>query len=212
MTRLMTRLPTMKTPRHTLLTLSLLAVAPVGAQSLSITPAPGLWEVDSRMSVNGQDLGALMRSSMQDMLKSLPADQRAMAEQMMQARGMPGIGGKKQDCLTAAEAARRSDPKQMLADLQKDSPQCRYEPVKASGGTLSFKGRCQDPEGFTGDITGEFSLTSSKAWTGRWSGQGRMQGAEDMPGLARKADGTVDFGWTGSGRWLAASCGNVKPK
>jgi hypothetical protein len=202
----------MKNHRHTLLALSLLAAVPAMAQTLSIVPTPGLWETDSQMSLNGQDLGALMRKSMDDMLKSLPADQRAMAEQMMKGRGMPGMGGKAQDCLTAAEAARRSDPEQLLAELQKDSPQCRYEPVKVDGASLSFKGRCQDPEGFTGDITGEMTLTSPKAWTGRWAGVGRMRGAEQIPGLTVTNPGQVNFGWTGSGRWVAASCGSVPPR
>jgi hypothetical protein len=199
----------MKTHRYTLLALSLLVAAPALAQTLSVTPTPGLWETDSQMTINGQDLGALMRKSMDDMLKSLPADQRAMAEQMMKGRGMPGMGGKEQDCLTAAEAARRSDPQQLLAELQKDSPQCRYEPVKVNGASLSFKGRCQDPEGFTGDITGEMTMTSAKAWTGRWGGVGRMRGAEEIPGMNLPADGNINFGWTGGGRWLAASCGSV---
>ena len=198
----------MKTHRHTLPILTLLMAAPALAQTLSITPVPGLWETDSQMTVNGQDLGATMRKSMDDMLKSLPADQRAMAQEAMKGQGM-AFGGKEQDCLTAADAAQRADPKQLLAELQKDSPQCRYEPVKASGASLSFKGRCQDAEGFTGDITGEMTMTSPKAWTGRWAGVGRMSGAEQIPGLTVADPGKVNFGWTGSGRWVAASCGSV---
>jgi hypothetical protein len=198
----------------TLLTTSLLAALaalPAQAQSLGTAPAPGLWESEGRMTVNGQDLGALMRQSMEAALKDMPADQRAMAEQMMKAQGA-AFGGKEQDCLTPTEAARRTDPRAVLADLQKDSPQCRYEAVQVSGSTLSFKGRCNDPDGFSGDITGEFTMNGPKAYTGRWGGTGRMANAEQIPGLKVAGDGRVQFGWTGSGRWLAASCGAVKPQ
>jgi hypothetical protein len=33
-----------------------------------------------------------------------------------------------------------------------------------------------------------------------------MAQAEEMPGLKIGADGRVQMVWTGSGRWLAASC------
>jgi hypothetical protein len=111
--------------------------------------------------------------------------------------------------LTAAEAARRNDPQRLLADLQRDSPRCRYQPLELRGATLSFKGRCDDPEGFSGDVSGEMTLTDAKGWKGRWGGVGRMNGADELPGVRVGADGRVDFGWTGSGRWLAAACGNV---
>lgn len=192
-----------------LISLALVAL-PAAAQTLSPTPAPGLWETDSKMTVNGQDLGALMRQGMQAAMKDLPADQRAMAEQMMKGQALPG--GKQQSCLTPAEAAKRSDARTALAELQRESPSCRYEPVKVGGATMSFKGRCDDPEGFTGDVTGEFTMNGAKAWTGRWSGNGRMAQAEEIPGLKVAPDGRVQFGWAGSARWLAADCGAVKPR
>lgn len=194
------------------LMLILLAAVPATAQPLSPAPDPGLWESEGKMSVNGQDLGALMQAAMAEMLKGMPADQRAMAEQMMKAQGGPLAGGKQQECLTPAAAARRTDAKQFLAELQKDAPECRYEAVKVSGATLSFKGRCNDPDGFSGDITGEVTMGSSRAWTGRWGGTGRMGGAEQIPGLKMPADGRAKFEWVGSGRWLSASCGAVKPE
>lgn len=186
--------------------------APAAAQTLSPAPEPGLWETQSKLTVNGQDLAAAMQAAMAAALKEMPPDQRAMAEQMMKAQAA-AFGGTRQECLTAAEAARRIDARTILADLQEDSPQCRYEPVKVSGGTVAFKGRCTDPDGFTGDVTGEMSMTSAKAWTGRWSGTGRMAGdMGSMPGLKIGADGRVQMAWAGSGRWVAASCGNVRPQ
>lgn len=194
---------------HALSTLLLLVALPAVAQNLSPAPQPGLWESGGKMTVNGQDLAALMRQAMQAAMKDMPADQRAMAEQMMKAQG---LDGRQSECMTAAQAAARTNAQAVLAELQKDSPSCRYEAVKVSGPTLSFKGRCADPEGFSGDVTGEFTMTSERAWTGRWGGVGRMANAEEIPGLKLPADGRARFEWTGSGRWLAAACGAVKPR
>jgi hypothetical protein len=165
------------------------------------------------MSVNGQDLGALMRQGMEQALQQMPPAQRAQAEQMMKAQGGPTtVGGKQQECLSPADAAKATDPKQVLADMQDDAPQCRFEPVSVSGSTMRFKGRCTDADGFSGDIAGEFTLTSDKAWSGRWGGQGKMAGADEFPGFSQGAGGQVDYRMSGSGRWLAGSCGAVKPR
>lgn len=187
--------------------LALCAALPAWAQQ----PAPGLWETDWKTVVNGQDLGALMQRAMADAIKAMPAAQRAQAEQMMKEQAN-AFGGKDKDCLTPEEAARMADPQKMLAEMQKDAPHCRFEPVKVAGGNVSFKGRCNDPQGFSGDISGEFKLDGAKAWSGSWGGKGRLAGIEGVPGLAVPADGRVDYRASGSGRWLAASCGAVKPK
>lgn len=190
-----------------------LFAVPAAAQTLNPAPAPGLWETQFKLTVNGQDLGAAMNNAMAAAMKDLPPDQRAMAEQMMKAQGGAMMGGPQQECLSAETAKRRSDARTMLADLQEDSPDCRYEPVKISGGTVSFKGRCTDPDGFTGDVVGEMTMSSAKAWTGRWTGTGRVAGdMGGMPGLQVGPDGRVQMAWNGSGRWLGASCGNVKPE
>jgi hypothetical protein len=197
----------------TLASLTLLGLAAAQAQTLSPAPLPGLWETDWKMTVNGQDMGAMMRQAMEQALKQMPAAQRAQAEQMMKAQGGPmALGGKQQQCLSAAEAAKAADPKQVLAQLQQDAPQCRFEPVAVAGSTMRFKGRCDDADGFTGDVTGEFTLVSDKSWTGRWGGQGKMDGAEEMPGFKPGAGGQVDYRMSGGGRWLAAACGAVKPR
>jgi hypothetical protein len=195
------------------LAISLLALAAttVSAQTLKNAPAPGLWETSWAMQVNGQDLQALMRRAMADAMAAMPAADRAAAEPMMKAQ-LAAFGGKRQECVTPAESARAADARQVLAELQQDAPGCRFEPVEVRGNTLVFKGRCNEPEGFTGNVDGEFTLAEPKAWTGRFGGQGRMANAEEMPGLKVGADGRVDYRMAGSGRWLAASCGAVKPR
>lgn len=175
------------------------------AQALSPAPAAGQWQTESRFTVNGQDLGALMRGAMQEALKAMPAAERKMAEEMMKGQ-LTAWGGTQQECITPEEAARRTTARAVLDDLQKDAPHCRYEPVQVSGGTLRFKGRCTDPEGFSGDVAGELTMAGAKAWTGRWSGTGTLADAGELPGLQRAADGRVQMVWSGNGRWLAAHC------
>lgn len=183
------------------------------AQTLSPAPTPGLWENEFKMTLNGQDIGAMMRKAQEDMLKSMPPEQRAQMAAMMKSQGNP-FGGKQPDCLTPEEVARGIDVKTMLADLQKDAGNCRFEPVQAGGSKVSFKGRCQDPEGFSGDIAGEMKIESSKAVSFRYEGKGRMPAMARMPGMAaggQGADGLVTMLMQGQSRWVAASCGNVKP-
>ncbi len=122
------------------------------------------------------------------------------------------IGGKRQECLTPAGAAKAIDPQRVLADMQQDAPQCRFEPVSVAGSTVRVKGCCDDAEGCSGDIAGEFALGSDEARSGRWGGQGRMAGADDIPGLKPGAGGKVDYRMSGTGRWLGAACGAVKPR
>ena len=194
--------------------LALLAPAQAQAQALSPAPLPGLWDVEWMMLVNGQDIGAATRQAMDEMLRSMPPAQRAQAEAMMKAQGgAPAFGGKQQECLTPAEVARMTDPRRLLADMQADSPECRFEPLKVSGASLSFKGRCTAADdGFTGDVTGEFTMASAKSWIGRWGGDGRLAGAGEMPGLTLPADGKVNFQAQGSGRWISSDCGSVRPE
>lgn len=187
------------------------ALGAAQAQTLSPAPTPGLWENENRMTLNGQDIGAMMRKAQEDMLKSMPPEQRAQMAAMMKSQGNP-FGGKKLACMTPEEVARGADVKSMLADMQKGAGNCQFEPVQVGGSTVSFKGRCQDPEGFTGDIAGEMKIESSKAVNFRFEGKGRMPAMARMPGMAGAgADGLVTMLMQGQSRWVAASCGNVKP-
>jgi len=205
----------MKTPLTHLIpaAISALLAVPASAQTLDPAPAAGLWETQYKLTVNGQDMAAAMAKAMAAALKDMPPEHRAMAEQMMKSKGGPMVGAPSKECLTAETAKRRSNARTMLDELQKDSPHCRYEAVKIVGGTVTFKGRCNDPEGFSGDINGEMTMTSAKAWTGQWTGKGRLaQDMQAMPGMNIGPDGRVDMGWNGNGRWLGAACGNVKPE
>lgn len=189
------------------------AAAPTAspAARLSPVPTPGLWEAGWRTTVNGQDLGRALRTMIAGQMAQMPADQRAMTEMMVKdLTGGPLMGGIRQECLTPEAAARVVDPAAWLQDVLRDAPGCRFEPVRADGATLAFKGRCADPDGFTGDVTGTLTLDGPRAWTAGWSGRGRMIGLDDLPGMKPGADGRVDYRVSGSGRWKAAACGAVK--
>lgn len=194
------------------LTLALGACCAVAhGQTLSPAPAPGLWESDWKMRVNGQDMGAAMREMQEQMLQQVPPAQRAQMAAMMGSPGGPMPGGKHRECLTAADAARATRPDEALAEMRRNAPQCRFDSPQVDGSTLRFKGRCEDPGGFTGDVNGELVMDSAKAWHGRFGGQGRMAHASEMPGIKAGPGGTIDMRMEGGSRWVAASCGDLKP-
>lgn len=174
-----------------------LAALPAQAQ-LSPKPDLGLWETRTKMTVNGRDMLADMRAAQEAMMKSLPPAERAqMAEAMKAQGGAPSET--EQECLDAKSLNDWSDPKARMREMEQDMPGCKFEHTSTSGSTLQFKGRCTDPQGFTGDIAGTMTMKGSRAWTSLYTGKGQSQG--------RPMDMRVES----SGRWLAASCGAVKP-
>lgn len=207
---------TSRSPRRAaaaLLATTLCTGVPAAAQTLKTLPLPGLWEHSHKATVNGVDLMAQMREAQAAMMKGLSAAERAQLEQMMKAQGGGADlfgGGPQQECVTPQQVARYADPKAWLRELQAEQPNCSYEPVSVSGDTVSFKGRCKDADGYTGDMLGSMTQHDPKRYTGRMSGNGVMAGAS-AAGL-KAAGGKVDYRMEFGGRWLAAACGAVKPR
>ncbi len=190
----------MTLPRHACAVLALvLAALPARAQ-LSPRPDLGLWETRTKMTVNGRDMLADMRTAQEAMMKSLSPAERAQMAEAMKAQGAGAPSETDQDCIDARSVADWSDPKARLREMEKEMPGCRFEQTTAGGSTLQFKGRCADPEGFTGDITGSMTMKSAREWTSLYTGKGRSQGRP------------MDLRVESSGRWLAGSCGAVKPQ
>lgn len=179
--------------------LGLVAALPAAAQ-LSPKPELGLWETRTKMTVNGRDMLADMRTAQEAMMKSLPPEQRAQMAEAMKAQGAGAPSETDQECLDARSLADWADPKARLREMEKDAPGCRFEQTAAGGASFQFKGRCTDPEGFTGDVTGTMTMKSAREWTALYTGKGQSQG--------RPMDMRVET----RGRWLAASCGAVKPE
>ena len=181
--------------------LAALVWLPAGAQA-QIQPLPelGLWETRAQMLVNGRDLLADMRRQQAEMLKQMPPAQRAQMEAMMQSQG-GGLAEVDRDCVTAEDRNAWRDPAARLREMERDAPHCRFELVKAAGSTLTLKGRCSDPEGYTGDLSGTFTMDSARAWRSSIVGKGRMQGVPTA----------VDYRVESSGRWVAAQCPAAAP-
>jgi hypothetical protein len=192
-----------------------LATADAHAQRLSVTPQPGLWEIDNKITYNGVDLFAQMRSMQAEMLRQLPADQRAMAEQMMREQ-MQAMSGQSRDCVTAEEARELADPKRLVERMNEPDEEgtldCRHELVSVSGNTMQVRGQCAPQDGWNGQTQGTMTLHDARRWSSRFTGTGRLRGeATAMPGIPNPA-GPVEFAVVSSGRWVAASCGDVKPQ
>jgi hypothetical protein len=186
-----------------------LASAPLSA-SAQLSPAPelGLWETKSQLLIDGRDLMADMRNAQAEMMSKMPPAQRAQMEAALKANGGGSGGGVERDCVTAKDLADWTNPTARLREMEEDAPTCKFQPVSSSGATLQFKGRCNDPQGFSGDVAGSFTMNGPRAWTTVYTGKGKMADAAVMGQKA--AGGAVDMRVESSGRWLAASCGAVK--
>ena len=173
---------------------ALLAGAPVQAQKL----APGLWENSLTMKSSDTRLTAGMER-MQKELAAMPPEKRKQMEAMMAAQGInmgmaAGPGGPAivaKVCLTPEQAAR--DELQPPADGD-----CRQTSMQRSGNTLRMKFECTGKRPGKGE--GEYVLDSPKAHHGRTSIE-TMEGGKP-----------VRLEMNHSGRWLAADCGEVKPR
>jgi hypothetical protein len=141
---------------------------------------------------------------MQEQLANMPPEKRAQVEAMMAQRGITlGAGGgagsgggpsvKVKLCLTPEQAARDEVPQQ-----HQGQGQCKQTSRTRSGNTVKFTLECtgQNP----GHGEGEFTMLSPKEHQGKMS--------MTMTGAQRT--GTMDMEM--HARWLAADCGDVKPR
>jgi hypothetical protein len=189
--------------------LAMLAAALPAAAQIRPAPELGLWESQGQLLVNGRDVMADMRDARAKMLERMPPERRAQAEAMMKAQGA-GMSGTRQECLVAKDLEKWSRPEARLRDAERDARHCTFEPVSTSGSTLKFKGKCADPEGFTGDVAGTFTMQSSKAWNFVYTGQGQMA-RRARPGREATV-APVEMRVESNARWVSSDCGAVKPR
>lgn len=175
--------------------LCLLALAAAAQAQTKLTP--GLWDHEITMKSGGGQMDAAM-ARMQEQLANMPPEKRAQMEAMMAQRGISigaAAGGgpaiKAKVCLTPEQAARDEVP-------QDQRGQCKQTSRSRSGNTLKFTMECTGQNPGRGE--GEFTLISPKETQGKVS--------ITMTGGART--GTVDMDMRA--RWLAADCGDVKPR
>ena len=178
----------MKPIRHALpATVLAFSCAAAAAQ----TQAPGLWEHTMAMKPQGGEMDKAM-ADMQKQLASMPPEQRKQMEQMMAGRGvsMGAQGTTVKACITKEQAARPAEP-QLTGD-------CTQKDVQRSANTVKFKFECTKPRASSGE--GEWTFVSDKAYTGK------------MTTLTEVAGKPQPMSMDMSGKWLAADCGDVKPR
>ncbi|MEL0169731.1 MAG: DUF3617 family protein [Pseudomonadaceae bacterium] len=196
----------MTLPRLVLLSSLALIPSLLSAQTLSTTPKPGLWVSESSTLINGVDMQARMREMRENMLNSLPPEQRAMAEEML---GTDGQVGERQ-CITADTAKTMTDPQAMLRDAEENMPNCDLKVTQSGDDALQFTGHCNDPESFTGDLSGSIEIISSTEMRSSFNGQGTYALPAGL--LSQGADasnGDVTLTHQQVSRWQSADCGNA---
>jgi hypothetical protein len=182
--------------RPTLLLAAWLSMAGA-AHAQKITP--GLWEHTVTMKMSGGAMDAAMAQAREHMDR-MPPEQRKRVEEMMARNGGPSMAGGMgmmsgkptvmKVCITPEQAARDEIPQ--------SDPNCQTTSKERSGKTLKFKFSCTGERQATGE--GEFTLISDKEHKGHVVVDALMRGQQARMELDN------------SGRWLAADCGDVKPR
>jgi hypothetical protein len=165
-----------------------------GAASASAqTLKPGLWEMSTRMQgAPGSDM-AQAQAEMQKQMAAMPPEQRKMMEEMMAKQGVrmvPGGSGAMnvQVCMTKEMVERN--------EVVMDRSDCKVTRHQRTGSTVKAAFACTNPP-----ATGETQVTiaSGDAYTSRTTVRTTVDGKPQTV--------TMD----GSGKWLSANCGNLKP-
>jgi len=165
-----------------------LAALPAMAQTLK----PGLWELSNRVASASPETMAVMQAAQQQMANMAPEQRKAM-EQMMAGHGvnmnLGEAGGVKLTyCLTKDMADKQ--------DLPAGQPgQCTTTRTPVPGG-LNVSFNCSRPPS---SGTGQVIFNGNTAYSMRMNVNSSMQG--------KPQNMVVE----GSGRWLSADCGSVKP-
>jgi len=173
-----------------LLAAALVALASsAGAQTLK----PGLWEVTHKMNDGNGQVDTQM-AQMQKQMAAMPPAQRKQMEDMMAKHGTqmpaaaPGGGMSMKMCMTR-EMADRSDIPAQQGD-------CKTTQQSRSGNTMKMAFTCTNPPS-TGE--GQYTFTSPESYSMKMAVNTTVKGKPHKTNME------------GSGKWLGADCGNVKP-
>lgn len=151
---------------------------------------PGLWEHSFTMKTQGGQMENAM-AQMQQQLANMPPEQRKMVEQMMAKQGL-GMGNKANSvkvCISKEQAELDRMP-------QQEGCTQKVERLNASTVKVAFECKGNPPS------SGEGTLTFSKptAYTGQFKVKTVVNNQPEQIDMAQ------------SGQWLAADCGNLKPR
>lgn len=164
----------------------LLVTGMAWAQPLPLKP--GLWQVTSRVSVDGKTLPELG-----EVMKGMNPERRRQLEAAMAKQGLvlsPGGGGAVRVCFTQADLQRgvlgQPDPR----------GNCVTQVESRSNTAMRYRFTCtQPPSAGTAEVTHQ----TDSAFTNRVQAITQHQGKE------------LGVLLTGQGEWLSADCGSVKP-
>lgn len=154
---------------------------------------PGLWEMQSKMGGNAQMDQSM--AEMQKQMAGMPPAQRKQMEDMLAKQGMSmpsaaaGGGMSTKLCITPEMAAKQDLPVQEKGD-------CTNTVTSRSGNVVKVSFVCKNPPS-SGE--GTYTFNGDTAYTMKMQMKSMHQG--------KPQNMTMD----GSGKWLAASCGNIKP-
>ncbi len=176
---------------HRLLAAALAAFScAAGAQSLQ----PGLWEITQKMQTGSGQMEQQMAQA-QKQMAAMPPDQRKMMEEMMAKQGVkmgpggPAGGMSVKICMTREMAERSEVPAQQRGD-------CKTTQQSRTGNTMKMAFTCTNPPS-SGE--GQVTFTSPQAYSMKMAVNTVVQGRPEKMNM------------DGSGKWLGADCGNVKP-
>ncbi|HYF20691.1 MAG TPA: DUF3617 domain-containing protein [Ramlibacter sp.] len=172
-------------------TLALCAALGSGAALAQQQLKPGLWEMQHKAGGDSK-LGEAMEQMRKEMA-NMPPEQRKQMEAMMSRSGVqvqqgPGGGMSARVCLTKEMAERNEVPA--------SQGDCKITRQQRSGNTLTMAFTCTNPPS-----SGESQVTfhSPESYAMKTTATTTVEGkAERM---------TME----GSGKWLSADCGSVKP-
>lgn len=142
---------------------------------------PGLWEIQSKTSVNGQPVDAAKQ--MNQALQKMSPAQRQQMESMMGAKGI-NFGDKG---IKVCHTNKVSTEQNLI---QKDKSNCKITDKKELSDGIKFNIKCE-----TGSGAAEYHWTSENSYKG-WNEFQTKQGKS-----------RTEF----SGQFLSADCGSVKP-
>ena len=172
-------------------TLFAAAIALGSLHAAAQTQAPGLWEHSFKMKSQDGEMEKGM-AELQKQMAAMPPEERKQIEQMMASRGvsMGAQGTVVKACVSKEDVARKADPQFREG--------CTQQVVQRSASSMKVKFECTQPRPMSGE--GEMTFISDKAYTGKSTMTSKGEGKTQQM--------TMEM----AGKWLAADCGDVKPR
>ena len=184
----------MKNLPLTIATSLLLCTASANAQTMK----PGLWEITQKMKSGSAEMNNAL-AAMQDQMAKMTPQQRKQMQDMMAKQGVnmdlgAGGGAAKPGEITVRMCMTR----EMIAENQTapQQPGCTHTQSPRVGNTWKMAFTCTNPPS-SGE--GQVTYNGSEGYTSRTTMSTQVQGKPEKMTME------------GSGKWLGADCGTIKP-